>query len=392
MKKLLVILLVLGLAAPAMAGDWYFYGSARTHLGYYMVSEDFATASAASGPATDGTIRNYGTEDDSGTLLNLFGQSRLGAKAVASDNLTGVVEFGLRETGSGGDEETVYLRLLYGTWNFGAGKLTVGKNYTPATFLGYSGMGGDVGDNGDANMLVSGLAYIGRQPQIRLTFGGFDFALIQPNTDTTSILYGAGNSDVDFTLPRVEASYVFRTPVFSIRPILAYQTYEVEDKTTGDSEDVDSYTLGLGATVKLGPAYIKATVSYCQNPSAYGQTNFLVGDAIYTYGAGGASIVNGDVEDGTLLQGTFVVGANFNQSVGVEFGFGYGDIEKDVAAGTTVEQTGMLFYLQAPITLAKGFKIIPEIGYMDRDDLSVGGVDIDSGDMTYVDVNFKVDF
>ena len=41
MKKLLVFLLVLGLAAPAMAGDWYFYGSARTHLGYYIGRREF---------------------------------------------------------------------------------------------------------------------------------------------------------------------------------------------------------------------------------------------------------------------------------------------------------------------------------------------------------------
>ena len=65
---------------------------------------------------------------------------------------------------------------------------------------------------------------------------------------------------------------------------------------------------------------------------------------------------------------------------------------KILLLGTEVEQTGMLFYIQAPITLAKGFTVIPEIGYMDRDDLSVGGTDVDSGDMTYVDVNFKVDF
>ena len=34
---------------------------------------------------------------------------------------------------------------------------------------------------------------------------------------------------------------------------------------------------------------------------------------------------------GKLMQGTFVVGANFNQSVGVEAGFGYGNIKKDIA-------------------------------------------------------------
>lgn len=387
MKKLLVFLLVLGLAAPAMASDWHFYGSVRTHLGYYSVDEDYGTSFPA-GPDTDATIRANG-DDDSGTLLNIFGQSRFGAKAIVSDNLSGGFELGFSETNNDTrDEERVYLRLLYGEWNFGAGKLRIGKHYTPATFLGYSNMQGDLGDNGDAVMLVSGLAYIGRQPQIRLSFGNFDFALIQPNSDADDL--GAG--DVDFTIPRVEAAYVFRTPVIAIRPILAFQTYEVEDNVSGDSEDVTSFIGGLGLSLKLGPAYIKMTGSYVQNPINYGQTNFLVADAIYTYGAGGATFVNGDVEDSELLQGTFVVGAKFNKSVGVEAGVGYGSIEQEIAAGVDVEQTGMVFYVQAPITLAKGFTLTPEIGYLDRDDLEVAGADIPAGDMTYLDVKFQINF
>jgi hypothetical protein len=41
---------------------------------------------------------------------------------------------------------------------------------------------GDIGDSGDANLLVAGLPYIGRHPQIRLTIAGFEFALIEQNT------------------------------------------------------------------------------------------------------------------------------------------------------------------------------------------------------------------
>lgn len=390
MKKLLVVLLVLGLAVPAMAADWHFYGSARTHLGYYDVDENFAT-----GPATDPSIRSNGLDDDAGTTLNLYGQSRLGAKVIASDSLTGFVEFGLRETNNA-EQEAVYLRLIGGVWNFGAGSLMVGKNYTPATFLGYSGMGGDLGDNGDANMLVSGLAYIGRQPQIRLTFGTFEFALIQPNSSADDL----GGNDIDFVLPRVEAAYVFRTPVIAIRPIAAFQTYKAEDQVTGDDETVTSYTLGLGVSATLGPAYIKATFSYLQNPQNYGQTNLLVADAT-GIGAARAGLVGGDVEDSTLMQGTFVVGAKINEAFGIEAGVGYGDVDRDdcdlTALGlpgvlADVEQTGFVYYLQAPITLAKGMTLTPEIGFMDRDDLEVGGVDVDAGDMMYADINFRVDF
>ena len=398
MKKLLVVLLVLGLAVPAMAADWNFYGSARTHLGYYSVDEDFA-----GGPATDATIRAGDGDDDAGTTLNIYGQSRFGAKVMASDNLTGFIEFGLRETNNttsnGVDKEEVYLRMFGGIWNFGVGSLMVGKNYTPGTFLGYSGMGADLGDNGDANMLVSGLAYISRQPQIRLTFGGFDFALIQHNgsqdTDAYRDVYTLGLEDADHTIPKMEASYVFRTPVFSLRPIAGFQTYEAENQATGQDETITSYMLGLGATVNLGPAYVKATFSYLQNPGNYGQVNVLVLNAAGR-GAMHAQLVDGDVEDSELMQGTFVVGAKINEMLGVEAGFGYGNVEQDVAlAGggfQEVEQTGMLYYLQVPITVAKGMAIIPEFGFVDRDDYEIDGADIDAGDMWYADISFRVDF
>jgi hypothetical protein len=180
-------------------------------------------------------------------------------------------------------------------------------------------MHGDIGDQGDANMLVGGLAYIGRQPQLRLSFGTFDFALIEQHTAAGTL--GVAGADKDFDLPRIEAAYVFRTPVIAIRPVVGFQTYDVE---VGDEdESVDSYMAGLGVSLTLGPAYIKATVSYLQNPANYGQTNLLV---VNNAGVNTTSAIldaNGDVEDATLLQGTFVAGMKFSPMFGLEAGVGY---------------------------------------------------------------------
>jgi len=387
MRKLLILLLVLGLAAPAMAADFRFYGSLRTHLGYYSVSEDYTW-----GPAMDGSIRSTGTEDDAGTLLNLSGQSRFGAKVAVSDTLSAVFEVGLRESNNrasnAADVEQVYLRQLHGTWNFGPGKLTIGKNYTPATFLGYSSMIGDLGDNGDAVMLAAGLAYISRQPLLQLQFGTFELAFIQPNTAVT----GLGSlTDVDFILPRIEAAYVFRTPMISIRPIAGFQTYDIEDASGNNSETITSYLVGLGVSLNLGPAYVKATASYMQNPADYGQNNVLVLDAALIGGMS-AQLVNNDIEDASLFQGTFVVGAKLNPMFGVEAGFGIGKAENTTTLLGDVEQTGWVGYLQFPITAAKGFTIIPEIGYVDRGDLDVEATSMDAGSMTYFDVNFRISF
>lgn len=392
MKKLLVVLLVLGLAAPAMAADFFAYGSVRQHLGWYNTSDDFG-----GGPAMDGSIAGGAagavpgaTGADNGTLLSMGGQSRFGGKAVVSDALYGVVEFGFIDTERAGTAERPYLRLLYGEWNFGAGKLLVGHNYTPGTFLGYSGMHGDLGDQGDANMLVAGLAYIGRQPQIRLTFfNALEIAAIENNT--AAVTY-TGFADKDFLLPRLEAAYTFRTPIISIRPVAGYQTYKVENRATGDDKTIDSFMLGLGVNLTLGPAYVKMTGSWLQNAGNYGQSQLLVannrGVALTN-----AQLVGGEIKDSVLWQGTGVVGVRFMPAMGIEAGVGYGDATVDTAVGTEASMKGWVYYLQLPITVAKGMQIIPEVGMLDRKELSVTGApDVGQGKQTYVDVNFRVDF
>lgn len=399
MKKLLVVLLVLCFAAPVVAADWHFYGSMRTHLGYYDVDQEYA-----GGPAMDGTI-GTGWDDDDGTLLDLAGQARLGAKVIASEDLYGVIEFGFRDsTRDNANNDDPYFRLGYGVWNFGAGKLLVGKDYTPGTYLGYSRMGGDLGDNGDANMLVAGLPYIGRQPQIKVSFGDLDFALIEQHKDAydysaESAALGGGATDIDFVLPRIEASYVFRTELVNIRPVVGYQSYEVETQFAGD-EDVDSYLLGIGASFDLKPAYIKATASYIQNSGNYGQSNIGVVAPVRNAAIG----ADGDLNDSDLYQATLVAGMQVNKMLNLEAGFAYmkGELDESIVNGIPakdLEQTAYVYYLQAWLSMAKGMYIIPEIGVVDRDDFEFdvdipGGPSqkIDMGKMTYFDVNFRVDF
>ena len=103
MKKLLAILLILCFATPALAQNWHFYGSLRTHVGYYDVDDDFGgnhvfddpggdfeagDPIVASGPGMDGVLG----PDQSGFLLGKSGQSRFGARGQATENLWGIVE------------------------------------------------------------------------------------------------------------------------------------------------------------------------------------------------------------------------------------------------------------------------------------------------------------
>jgi hypothetical protein len=144
----------------------------------------------------------------------------------------------------------------------------------------------------------------------------------------------------------------------------------------------------------LGPAYIKLTVSYCQNPGSYGQSNLMVTNNTTSLLTPQLD-ADGDIQDSKLLQGTFVVGANFNPAFGIEAGVGYGNAKVDAYNNTDdeIKQWGYLAYIQFPITLAKGFRVIPELGTMVRDDFQREDADdVDQGSMTYFDVNFRVDF
>ncbi len=101
-------------------------------------------------------------------------------------------------------ESNVSARRVYGVWNFGAGTLKVGKDYTPVDQF----ISGQVFD-GDLGLLGVGTQYGGRHGQIALGFGGFEIALINPKTglltnmadyDDGCITVATGGGSI--TLPR----------------------------------------------------------------------------------------------------------------------------------------------------------------------------------------------
>ena len=107
----------------------------------------------------------------------------------------------------------------------------------------------------------------------------------------------------------------------------------------------------------------------------------------------------GDIEDSTMITGTFVVGAKLSPMMKVEAGFSYSMVEVDSAYAVgadnlTSEQTGMIYYFQMPITAAPGVTIAPEIGMIDRGEIETDNVpgEVEQGDMTYGVVSFRVDF
>ena len=345
MKKLIVILAAIALVGaftlPAMAADWNFYGSARMATFYTSVDDGVA-----------------GTDDVKDLQWDQQGNSRIGANVKFNDEIGGRFEM----------SDSFGKRLLYGTYNFGAGQLLLGQSYTPTVYF-YSNSVYD----GDGDLLGVGQFYTGRQPMIQLSMAGLKVALV---TQASGAALGTSQ---EFMLPKIEASYGFKTDQFFVDVFAGYQTYEEKGTSIGD-EDVDAWVAGLGGGVNFGPVFFKAGVHMSQNQGNYG-----------AYNPAGmpdeAAIIGGELVDNDGLGYLAVLGFKASDKLTFEVGYGHEENEQDVSnseADETDQYYGNVTYLITP-----GFFIVPEIGIIDyKEDASKA----DEGDLFYAGLKWQINF
>jgi len=360
MKKLFVcalaVAMVFAFTAPLMAADWNFYGSAR----FRTFSDDVDPQVA-------------GTESDTDTVWNLQANARIGATVSAGDVGGGF------EYGSGPN-----LRKLYGTWNFGAGTLMIGQNYTPIAEFYSNQVWGQ-----DEDLLSNGMAYHGRRGQIRLTFGGFNVAFVTPNAVAKAIVGTTATGDVDTTLPQIVASYKFATDMFSVKPYIGYQSY---DTTTGfttatQQESVDSLVYGIGGKVNFGPAYVAANVFAGSN---VGDMGIALADAA----AGKAQVIQttGKIEDAETLAYAAVVGFKASDMFIIEGGYGAANSEYTIPGAAKTEDTSYSYYINCTINMAPGVFVVPEFGKYSLDEVKTGSVVTKQPETTYFGAKWQINF
>jgi hypothetical protein len=385
MKKLLVIIAVVALfAAPAAAVDWNFYGSAR--MATFYTSQDFGDNETAAGSPQS-------QDDDDGLDWDLQGNSRLGAR-VKGETVDGRIEFGINDSVPGGG--TVTSRLVYGTWNFGAGTLKVGKDYTPVSqFISAQTFAADLG------LLGIGTYYGFRQGQIALSFGNLNVAFVtQTQSDISTAPTGGANvnydgpsfatpgtatgADNDSYIPKIEASWGMAMGAFDFGLMGGFAYYTIEDveslQNPGSTDDVDvtSWVIGGNVGFSFGPAYIKGAVSYDQNGGNagwYSQPGFWDGDD--------------DMKDTNVLQAALVGGFKMSDMVAFEVGGGLADQDYDLKGVDNT--TPWSVYGNATVQLAPGVWIIPEVGYFDWDS-SGADDDDDLGSTFYIGGKWQIDF
>lgn len=333
MKKIIVAALALALmAGSAYAAEWNFYGEAMIYT--VWTDED----------QIDGS-----NDGDTQFAEGLYDASAIGAEVKVSDELSGRFEYGAAD----GNADVV---LLYGEWNFGSGILTVGKAYSPINVT-YSNQ--LVAGEEEQDLGLGGFGDFDQDEisQVKLTFGGFSIALLNPEEDAYINTNGTLNSENDTyetqaVIPMIAACYKAGFDMGEVQIAGGYNTFEIND-----DEDVDAFGIGLGAQLNFGAFGIFGTF-------VWGENIANLGTATGTQYEGKAVYNNGDVDDCESIGGTIGVAYTVNDMLALEAGYGYIHDDYDVdGKSTSIAQS---YYLQAPITLAPGVTVTPEVGMIDE--------------------------
>jgi hypothetical protein len=379
MKKLTILIAVAAVvcfSVPALAVDWNFYGSAR-----------MATWYTSQNPKDTGS-KNTDLKWD------FQGNSRLGAN-VKADHIKGQVELGLARdvpgqdfSRSDGGDGGVVTRRAYGTWNFGAGSLKIGKDYSPVSqFVSAQAF------DEDAGLIGFGAPYGGRPGQIALSFGGFDLALISPkiSTDLEDTSDGSNLASIGGQpkrlIPKLEASWGMGFDAWNFKLFGGYQYYSIKDVVSldnGDENDVSvtSYVAGVSGMFNFGPAFVGAQFQYGQNMT----------DARWVGGSFASAGWDGDdsTNDVTSMGGILIAGMKVSDMLSFEGGVGYiVDDPKDADNGFDEKTKAYNVYVMSTVTLAPGVYIVPEIGYKDFGNTPQ---DEDQGNQFYAGAKWQIDF
>ena len=354
MKKLFIIFAILCLAAPAMAADWNFYGSARMSTFYTDVDTDVS-----------------GVDNTSRTNWALQGNSRIGATVKVNDQIGGGFEYG-----SGPN-----LRKLYGTYTFGGGsELLLGQTYTPTSTYFYSNSVFD----GDGDLLGVGQFYAGRNPMVQWKTGGFKIALVTPTT-----VADTANYVVDLIIPKIEASYGFKRDSWFMDVYGGYQTYDL-NYVVGNDPTVNAYVVGLGGGMNFGAFYVNLGGHIGRNLGNYGA---------YAPGFSGTRAINQSInidanqneQDNDGWGALGVIGFNLSDMWSFEAGYGYETSELDNDAAGDPSETVQQMYVNATINIAPGFFIVPEVGIAKYDYANTGDLD-PQPEVFYAGAKWQINF
>lgn len=317
---------------------------------------------------------------DGNALIGFQNNSHFGINSKYGKLFT-KVEFGLSEGGflgttavasDGTSKNYVGLRKVFGTYDFGSGgKLTFGKIDTPTIEGGFQS---DFNNNDAGGQGFGSITTGSRKLQIQYAHSGATVAIIADEAATgnaTNTVYTqsyAANAKLN-PFPRIAVSYEGKIGEKGKFKVAATYKWYGENYSSQPRANVHAGHLVAGAKIPFGEkAYLSAIFHYGINGHLYAeqQTSYSVGK--YGYSNLNTEAGLNAQRTGLLLEG----GAKINDTISVAAGVGY------QATFNGINQRGHLsnnngaqaihsykVYANLPINVAKGFQVVPQLGFYD---------------------------
>lgn len=355
------------LAAPALAATQWNFGASLQYNTFWN-ERDFGRTGGedlqggGAGLKSDGRL-DWSTSGDSTIFMEM-----------ASDHLEGYIEMKWDT-----EENKVTTSAYWGKYNFNEDFNILLGQTDPLYIQEISNQ--VIYDN--MNMNSIGTANSDTLPMIALGYKGFTFAMAKPVTNQEGMIDLNSASyepvigtpldltyDLDTFMPQLQASYAYEADVWRIKLAGAYANTKIkklEDATIGSlrgSKTIHSWLLGMDGQVYFGPLTLGAAVSYGQNweTAGWNESELALGHALIKPNAG---LTSYKISDTNTLMLSAVAGYQLTEALYFEGGVGYRRDDNNM-----FEDANDTFaaYLQAVYTVAPGFSIIPEIGYIDYGD------------------------
>lgn len=373
-------------AAPAFAATQWNFGASLRYETFWNEADfgkNKSTDLEGGGArlSSDGKL-SWGTQGNS--RIKMF---------MKSDHLEGFIEMGWNA-----DSGSVTTREYWGKYKFNdMAFIQIGQSHQLFNTPGFSNQ---VWVN-DTGMHSMGVSFNPPTPKIILGYGGFSFAMVKPYKDNdyiTKSLY----TDIDTYLPQLQAAYQYRADTWRVKLAGAFQTYKlskIQDSMgnkLASSKNINSWLIALEGNINFGPLYLAGTASVGQN-WADAQWNTSRGGLHNDYARAknmqsfGYYVDGNKIKNTTSAMGAIIVGYRLTEALRFEAGVGYRYDENKVFDDDSHIFNG---YLQAQYTVAPGFTITPEIGYINLGDTlgTNGGKSVDAGYTWYAGAQWRMDF
>ncbi len=346
MKKLVLTVLVLMMVGLSFA-KLNVYAQMRMGWWYEMQDEEMA-----------------GGESRLVMQNNLYSNSRFGAK-FAMDKVSGQFEMGMKSP--------LNLRVLYGKYDLGFGRLVLGKTYTG--FSDFADQAVTCNWSFDDLLVGYGMLYDSTKNQIGLDLNnGFYIKMME---GAKMDPWSEGTAGIDNIIPKFNFGYKLKKDGLYLHPTFGFAMSNYNKDFSLYDDSVTAYAFALSGKKAFGKSYIKFQINYGQNVRDYG----LLGYQIPLASNDGTDII-----DVTTMGGYLNFGMPVNEKIDLKAGVGYISSDSDLLADPN---TAMSTYLQCKYYLAKNALIIPEVGM--TDDMEDGNGN-DEGSLIYFGAKFQLNF